>query len=117
MPRIRDKIGLGVGPEVRWQSHEPKRKRRRRTERKWQPRPAVQSPPRPKPTTCAQITCPFLKVPVIPGRFVCVGCAEKLDRRAAELRERERRRTVADTSAPASVGADPGHDQGGTPDA
>jgi hypothetical protein len=116
IPTARDKYGLGLA-EISWVPREPERKKRPAKARKWKPRRTAQNPPKPKPVICAQITCPYLRAPVVPGRFVCEGCAEKLERRAAELREREERRTVADTSAPATADTIPGHDQGGTPDA
>jgi hypothetical protein len=114
MPRARDKYG--VGSEVRWSPERPPRKKRPKAARKWRPRPPVQNPPRPKPVTCQSVTCPYLAPPVLKGRTVCEGCAERIDRRAAELRNEAKRRTVKPQSAPASDGTDPGHDRGVTLD-
>lgn len=37
---------------------------------------------------CLSPTCPYLTVKAVPGRYLCEDCATRLEKRAAEIRER-----------------------------
>ena len=87
------KVSAGpMGSSMRAETHSkgplPGRKRRAKQERRVPPRPAVQRPRKPKPPTCTGPSCPYLRAPVLEGRVYCMDCAQRVDSRAAKLRER-----------------------------
>lgn len=78
-----------TGPEVRWTERGSDRRRRQAAKSiRWPLRPRLAPKPAPVATVCTSVSYPNVKAPVVPGRYVCQGCAARIDARADEHRRR-----------------------------